>query len=380
MIKYFKYFAVTVFAMAVLLAGNQTMEAKPDVKKEPFGKTFDGIDVEIFTLTNSIGSEVRITNFGGRIVSIKMPDRNGKFADILLGYDSIEAYQKDSFYFGGIIGRYANRIAKGKFSINGKEYSLAVNNGENHLHGGLAKRFDASVWTAKGFARENGAILEIEHFSPDAEEGYPGNLTVRVVYTLTEDNELRIEYSASTDQDTVINLTNHAYFNLAGAGSGTILNHRLQIFADQFTPTDSGSIPTGELRSVRSTPFDFTEAAAIGKRIEESDDQLKFGSGYDHNWVLRKKTAGLTMAARVYEPTSGRVLEVLTDQPGIQFYAGNFLADVKGKSGAIYNKREGFCLETQHFPDSPNEPKFPSTLLKKGGKYFTTTVYRFRAR
>ena len=373
----FILFIASIFCLLVI-----KIEAKPNIKKQPFGKTNDGVAVDIYTLTNSKGAEARITNYGGRVVSLKTPDRKGKFADILLGYDTLEGYEKDTFYFGGIIGRYANRIAKGNFSLNGTAYSLAVNNGENHLHGGLGKRFDVSVWAAKAFTGKNGASLELTHSSPDGEEGYPGNLTVKVVYTLTENNELKIEYVATTDQDTIINLTNHAYFNLAGAGSGTILNHQMQIIADKFTPTDSGSIPTGELKNVKDTPFDFNVPMKIGQRIDQDDEQLKFGSGYDHNWVLNNRTKAFSMqlAAKVYEPTSGRVMEVLTDQPGIQFYAGNFLADAKGKKGKIYNKREGFCLETQHFPDSPNEPKFPSTVLKKGQKYVTTTIYRFTAR
>jgi aldose 1-epimerase len=367
------------FLLAVLILGLNVMsiQAKPAIKKQSFGKTVNAVAVDIYTLTNTKGTEVKITNYGGKIVALKVPDRTGKFADILLGYDNIKSYEKDTFYFGGIIGRYANRIAKGKFSLNGIEYLLAVNNGENHLHGGLVKRFDASVWNTKAVTGENGASLELTHFSPDGEEGYPGNLTVKVVYTLTKNNELKIDYSATTDKDTIVNLTNHAYFNLAGAGSGTILNHQMQIIADKFTPTDSGSIPTGEWRNVTSTPFDFNIPTVIGQRIDQNDEQLKFGSGYDHNWVLTKKEKGLELAAKVYEPTSGRVMEVLTTEPGIQFYSGNFLANGMGKDGKIYNKREGFCLETQHFPDSPNEPKFPSTVLKKGQKYATTTVYKF---
>lgn len=349
-------------------------QANPKVKKATFGKTNDGKSVKIFTLTNSKGTEAKIINYGGRIVSLKVADKNGKFEDVILGYDDLNGYLSDNFFFGGIIGRYANRIAKGKFSLNGKEYMLAKNNGENHLHGGV-KRFDVLVWTAKSLANKTGAVLELTHFSKDGEEGYPGNLSVKVVYTLTENDELKMEYSATTDQDTVINLTNHAYFNLAG--SGTILNHILKINADKFTPTDSGSIPTGELREVAGTPFDFRVGKTMGKQIDEANEQLKFGSGYDHNWVLNKKPNEFSLAASVEEPNSGRVLEVLTTEPGIQFYAGNFLADGKGKGGKIYNKREGFCLETQHFPDSPNQPKFPTTVLKKGEKFASTTIYKF---
>lgn len=362
--------------MFAALCGSFTMmtQAKPKVKKAAFGKTNVGKTVEIFTLTNSKGTEVKITNYGGRIVSLKAVDKNGKFEDVILGYDDLSGYLNDDFFLGGIIGRYANRIAKGKFLLNGKEYALARNNGENHLHGGI-KRFDTAVWKAKTSANENGAIFELTYFSKNGEEGYPGNLSVKVVYTLTENDELKMDYFAATDQDTIINLTNHAYFNLAG--SGTILDHIVEINADEFTPTDAVSIPTGELRKVEKTPFDFRVGKAIGKQIDEAEEQLKFGSGYDHNWVLNKKQGEMSLAARVTEPNSGRVLEVLTTEPGIQFYAGNFLADGKGKGGRIYNKREGFCLETQHFPDSPNKPNFPTTILKKGQKFASTTIYRF---
>lgn len=349
-------------------------QAKPKVKKTAFGKTNDGKSVEIFILTNSKGTEAKITNYGGRIVSLKTADKNGKFEDVILGYDDLNGYLNDNFFFGGIIGRYANRIAKGKFTLNGKEYTLVRNNGENHLHGGI-KRFDTAVWKAKPSTDKNGAILELTYISKDGEEGYPGNLAVKVVYTLTENDELKMDYSAATDQDTVINLTNHAYFNLAG--SGTILDHILEINADEFTPTDAVSIPTGEIRKVGKTPFDFRVGKSIGKQIDEADEQLKFGSGYDHNWVLNKAQSEMSLAAKVTELTSGRILEVLTTEPGIQFYAGNFLADGKGKGGKIYHKREGFCLETQHFPDSPNQPKFPTTILKKGQKFASTTIYRF---
>lgn len=352
-------------------------EAKPTIKKSRFGKTADGKTADIYTLTNSKGASAKITNYGGRVVSLSMPDKAGKFADVVLGYDTLAAYEKDTVFFGGIIGRYANRIAKGKFSLNGKEYNLTKNNGENHLHGGI-KRFDTVIWNAKSSADRYGAKLELNYLSKDGEENYPGNLSVKVVYTLTETNDLQIEYSATTDQDTVVNLTNHSYFNLAGAG--TILNHQLKINADKYTPTDAGSIPTGELRDVKNTPFDFNAAVDIGLRIDGADEQLRFGSGYDHNWVLGKQTGELTRAATVYEPTSGRILAVLTTEPGIQFYAGNFLDKIAGKNGKIYNKREGFCLETQHFPDSPNQPTFPTTVLKKGEKFNSMTIYKFSTR
>ena len=348
-------------------------EAKPTIKKDSFGITPAG-KVDIFTLTNSAKSEVKITNYGGRIVSIKTADKNGKFDDVALGYDTIDQYLNDSFFFGGIIGRYANRIAKGKFSLNDKEYSLASNDGENHLHGGN-KGFDTKIWQAKSSASKSGAKLTLTYLSKDGDENYPGNLSVTVIYTLTENNEIRIDYSAKTDQDTIINLTNHAYFNLAGSGS--ILNHHLQINSDYFTPTDSASIPTGNLNEVKNTPFDFSHPTAIGARIDQENEQLKFGQGYDHNWVLRKNADKLALAAKVFDPASGRVLEVLTTEPGIQFYSGNFLNSVRGLNDKIYQKREGFCLEPQHFPDSPNKANFPPTVLRKGQQYKQITIYKF---
>jgi aldose 1-epimerase len=335
--------------------------------------------VDIFTLKNSKGAEAKITNYGGRIVSLKVPGRDGKFEDVVLGYENLDGYLNDKSAFGGIIGRFANRIAGGRFSLGGREFLLAKNNGENHLHGGI-KGFDAKVWKAKSFVKNDGAKLELNYKSPDGEENYPGNLTLKVVYTLTETDELKIEYSASTDRDTVINLTNHSYFNLASAGEGTILEHVLQINADKFTPTDSSAIPTGEIQTVENTPFDFLKPFVVGERINAENEQIKFGNGYDHNFVLNKKPNELTLAATAFEPNSGRVLEVLTTEPGIQFYTGNYLDNVKGKNGKIYDRREGFCLETQHFPDSPNKPNFPTTVLKKGEKFASITVYKFSVR
>lgn len=360
-----------IFAMFVIM-----IEAKPKIKKESFGKTTDGKAVEVYTLTNSADAEAKIINYGGRIVSLKMPDNNGNFEDVVLGYDDLKDYENDNAFFGGIIGRYGNRIAKGKFSLNGKEYTLAKNNGENHLHGGI-KRFDVSVWTAKSSENKEGAVLELNYLSKDGEEGYPGNLNVKVVYTLTENNELKIEYSATTDRDTVVNLTNHSYFNLRGAGSGTILDHVLTINADKFTPTDETAIPNGELRSVANTPFDFLKPTKIGERINSDYEQIKIGKGYDHNYVLNRTSNELSLAATVFEPTSRRFMEVLTTEPGIQLYSGNYLDGKKGKNGKIYEFRGAFCLETQHFPDSPNRPDFPTTVLKKGQQYLTTTVYKF---
>ena len=346
------------------------------VKKEEFGKA-DGQSVALYTLTNRNGAEARITTYGGIVVSLKVPDRTGKIEDIVLGYDTLDDYLKgNSAYFGALIGRYGNRIGKGRFTLEGVEYKLAVNNGENHLHGGI-KGFDKVVWNATSPKVKDGASLTLTYLSRGGEEGYPGNLAVTVTYTLTDDNELKIDYSATTDKDTVVNLTHHSYFNLAGQGHGNILNHQLVINADRFTPVDSGLIPTGELRAVKGTPFDFSQPAAIGARINDPDEQLKFGKGYDHNFVLSGKMGTLRQAAKVFEQTTGRVMEVWTTEPGLQFYTGNFLDGKPGKGGQAYEFRYGFCLETQHYPDSPNKPAFPTTVLKRGAKYQTTTIYKF---
>ena len=346
-------------------------------KGEAFGTTKGEQAVEIYTLKNRRGAEARVMTYGATLVSLSVPDRAGRLEDVVLGFDRLETYEADTHYIGQIIGRYANRIAGGRFTLGGVEYKLAVNNGDNHLHGGL-RGFDKVVWTAHTLGVRNGSAIEMTYLSRDGEEGYPGNLSVRVVYTLTDANELKIDYSATSDKDTVVNLTNHSYFNLAGHGKGNILGHRLTINADRFTPTDAGSIPTGELRAVRGTPFDFTRPVAIGARIEQADEQLKYGSGYDHNFVLSGRAGTLRLAARVAEPTSGRVLEVWTTEPGVQLYTGNFLeGTADGKGGRPYRRRYGFCLETQHFPDSPNRPDFPSTVLRRGGRFRSTTVYKF---
>ena len=349
------------------------------VKKEDFGKA-DGQNVALYTLTNRKGVEAKITTYGGIVVSLKVPDRNGKIDDIVLGFDNLDDYLKgNSSYFGALIGRYGNRIAKGQFTLGGADYKLATNNGENHLHGGI-KGFDKVVWNARSPKAKDGASLTLTYLSRDGEEGYPGNLGVTVTYTLTEDNELRIDYSATTDRETVVNLTHHSYFSLAGQGNGDILNHQLVISADRFTPVDAGLIPTGELREVKGTPFDFSQPTAIGARINDPDEQIRFGKGYDHNFVLRGKMGTLRQAAKVFEQTTGRVMEVWTTEPGLQFYTGNFLDGKPGKGGKTYQFRYGFCLETQHFPDSPNQPAFPTTVLKKGGRYQTTTIYKFSSR
>jgi aldose 1-epimerase len=344
------------------------------ISRQPFGATKDGVPVDIFTLRNTHGIEARICNYGGIVVSLKAPDRNGQFADVVLGYDTLADYEKNNPYFGCLVGRYGNRIAKGKFTLDGKEYTLATNNGPNHLHGGL-KGFDKVVWEARPLQTDLGPALELRYLSKDGEEGYPGNLSVTAVYTLTADNALRLDYTATTDQDTVVNLTHHSYFNLAGKGD--ILGSEVMVNADLFTPVDSALIPTGELRAVKGTPFDFNTPTAIGARIDQDDEQLKFGKGYDHNWVINKPMGQLGLMARVYEPASGRVLEVLSTEPGLQFYTGNFLdGTLRGKGGWVYQFRDGFCMEPQHYPDSPNRTNFPSVVLKPGQTYKNTIVYR----
>jgi aldose 1-epimerase len=368
-----KIFAVLLLLSSVAFAAAQT------VTKQSYGKTSAGEYVYLYTLRNTKGVEARITNYGGILVSLKVPDRNGKFDDVVLGFNDLESYlTKNDPYMGALIGRYGNRIAKGRFTLNGVEYKLAVNNGENHLHGGI-KGFDKVVWTGREIKTGAGPAVALAYLSKDGEEGYPGNLNVRVVYTLTNNNELKIDYSAITDKDTVTNLTHHSYFNLAGEGNGDILNHLVTINASRFVPTDAGSIPTGELKSVAGTPFDFLKATAIGARINQDDEQLKFGNGYDHTWVINGQ--GTRLAATAYEATSGRVMQVWTTEPGVQFYTGNFLnGTLTGKSGKIYARRTGFCFETQHYPDSPNQPSFPTTTLKKGETYKSTTIYRFSSR
>jgi len=367
-------------ALVFIMGALQTAEGKPRIKKLPFGKTADGVDVSLYVLTNKRGAEISIMTYGARVVSLKMPDRDGKFADIVLGYDNLDGYLHDTAYFGAIAGRYANRIAHAKFELDGKTYTLPQNDGQNSLHGGT-QGFDKRVWTAKDVSTPAAEALELTYLSKDGEEGYPGNLTARVVYTLTETDELRIDYSATTDKDTVLNITNHSYFNLAGEGNGDILGEEMEINADQFTPIDSTFIPTGKLENVAGTPFDFRKPAPIGSRIDDDNEQLKFGKGYDHNFVLnRDHKPGLVLAARVYDKKSGRELEVLTTQPGVQFYSGNFLdGSIHGKGGVAYGHRFGFCLETQHYPDSPNHANFPSAELKPGQRYHQVTVFKFSA-
>jgi len=353
---------------------------KMDIEVKQFGTTPDGQKIQLYTLRNSKGLKAEIMTYGGILVSLQVPDSQGNMGDIVLGYDNLDDYIKNNPYFGCIVGRYGNRIAKGKFSIDGKQYSLATNNDPGgiacHLHGGI-KGFDKVVWKAEPVEQKDAVGVKLSYLSKDGEEGYPGNLNCTVTYSLTNNNELKIEYLATTDKPTAVNLTHHSYFNLTGC-ERDILDHQLMLNADKFTPTDAGLIPTGELRSVKDTVMDFTQPAAIGARINSDYEQIKFGGGYDHNWVLNKQGDEMTLAAEVYEPTTGRVVEVHTNEPGIQFYSGNFLdGTITGKAGKVYNHRYGFCLEAQHYPDSPNQPNFPSTVLRPGQKYETTTIYRF---
>jgi len=349
------------------------------IKATPFGTMPDGTPVELYILRNNRGMEAKIATYGGIVTSLTAPDRHGRYSDVVLGYDMLASYLKESPYFGALIGRYGNRIAKGRFSLNGVEYRLATNNGPNSLHGGL-KGFDKVVWkVAKAEVAVKGPRLTLTYLSRDGEEGYPGNLSVTAVYTLTGDNALRLDYTAITDKATVVNLTQHSYFNLRGRGD--ILGHVVQIHASRFTPVDDTLIPTGELRSVADTPFDFRTPTAIGARIDAEDEQLQFGKGYDHNWAIDRKPGALTVQATVYEPETGRTMEVLSAEPGLQFYSGNFLdGSITGKRGQVYEFRSGFCMEPQHFPDSPNQPRFPSVVLRAGQTYENTIVYRFTAR
>jgi aldose 1-epimerase len=362
-------------AVALLLVGAATIHAATKVSKADFGKMPDGAVVQIFTLTNEHGLEARISTYGGALVSLKTPDKGGQMADIVQGFDSLEGYlDPKEPYFGALIGRYGNRIGHAKFTLDGKVYNLPQNDGANTLHGG-SKGFDKVVWTPRQLP-DGG--LELTYISKDGDQGFPGTLKAVVAYHLTAANELKIDYTATTDKNTVVNLTNHSYWNLKGAGNGVILDHVLTLHASKFTPVDSGLIPTGELKPVAGTPFDFTKPTAIGARIEQTDEQLKLGGGYDHNFVLDRTGSGLSAVARVEEPTTGRVMEVESTEPAVQFYTGNFLdGTLKGKGGHTYPRRAALCLETQHYPDSPNQPSFPSTELKPGETYHTTTVYRF---
>lgn len=371
---------ITLIVAVAVLAGCKKVEqgGVGAVSTQEFGKTEKGETVNLYTLRNRNGVEIAITNYGARVVTLKTPDAKGRLADIALGFDSLKGYEGPNPYFGAVVGRYGNRIAKGKFTLDGKEYTLAKNNGENSLHGGLVG-FDRVMWSGKTEEANGVHKAILSYTSKDGEEGYPGTLTVTVTYTLSDNDDIQIDYHATTDKATVLNVTNHTYFNLAGQGNGDILGQVMQLNADRFTPVDSGLIPTGELKDVTGTPFDFRKPTVIGSRINDKDEQLKLGKGYDHNFVLNRSANGLVMAARAVDPVSGRVLEVWTTEPGVQFYTGNFLdGTVTGKNATNYAQRTGFCLETQHYPDSPNHPDFPSTVLKPGEEYKSTTVWKMR--
>lgn len=370
-------FVILVFAAIALWPKSESVKAEgsASMKKMSFGKLDDGKEASLYVLTNKNGVEVAITDFGATVVSVKVPDRSGKLDDVVAGYESVAGYAADKNFFGTTVGRYGNRIAHGEFTLEGKKYSLAKNNNGNHLHGGI-KGFNKALWSGQDVSTKESQGVRMHYLSKDGEEGYPGNLSCDVTFTLTDDNELKIEYLATTDKDTIVNLTNHSYFNLAG--SGTILDHELTLFASKFTPVDAGLIPTGELRPVHGTPFDFLKPTAIEARINQEDEQMKFGKGYDHNWVLDSGGKGkASLAAKVYEPKTGRILEVWTTEPGVQFYTGNFLDGSSHGKGKSYELRSYFCLETQHFPDSPNHKDFPSTELHAGAKYKTETIYKF---
>ncbi len=350
------------------------------MKTTVFGKLPDGRDVHQYTLTNSAGMAVQIIDYGATITALRVPDRNGKLDDVVLGYDSVQGYIDGTAYFGAVVGRYGNRIAKGKFQLDGKEYQLTINDGENHLHGGKIG-FNKVLWNAAPVAGSAEPALQLEYISRDGEEGYPGTVDLKVRYTLTDRNELRIDYEGTTDRPTILNPTQHSYFNLSGSFTNTILAHQLTIEADSITPVDKGLIPTGQIVSVANSPLDFRAPMPIGARINDANEQLSFGKGYDHNWVLRSGGGKIAKAAELYEPASGRLMTIFTDQPGLQFYSGNFLdGSAKGKGGISYQHRTGLCLETQAFPDTPNEPQFPSATLRPGQVYRHTTIYQFSTR
>jgi aldose 1-epimerase len=353
------------------LSGKTSSRAR--VRVETFGKTPDGQEVFLYDMTNANGLRARLIDYGAILVSLEVPDRKGKLADIALGFDDLDSYVKRNPLFGAVVGRYANRIANAKFTLDGVEYKLTANAGKNHIHGGGKKRFDKVVWKGLPVHSKEGVCVQFTHRSKDGEEGFPGNLDCIVTYTLTNKNELKISYKATTDKPTIINLTNHSYFNLAGAGSGDVLAHEVMINADKYTPAGEGLIPTGEIRSVKKTPLDFTEPRTIGARIEKLEETR----GYDHNYILNKSGSSPDLASRVYEPTSGRVMEVYTTEPGMQFYTANGMRDIKGKGGKVYQRYHGFCLETQHYPDSPNKSNFPSVVLRPGWEFSSKTFFKF---
>jgi aldose 1-epimerase len=359
------------------LQGSVFVAEATGITESSFGTSPDGAPVRLFTLTNANGMELRAITYGLIIVSLKVPDRDGRLGDIVIGHEAMEGYLTRSRFFGAVVGRYGNRIAGGRFTLDGHAYQLSQNNGPNHLHGGI-QGFDKIVWDARVTPDPRGPSVTFTHTSPDGHEGYPGTLAAKVVYTLTDRNALVIEYSATTDKPTIVNMTQHSYFNLAGEGSGTILDHRLTIDADRFTPVDTTVIPTGELAPVAGTPFDFRQETAIGARIDADHPQIKIGSGYDHNFVLTRNGPGLAHAVRVVDPKTGRTMDISTTEPGVQFYSANKLDDsFVGKGGHIYRSRTAFCLETQHFPDSPNKENFPSTVVRPGKDYQSTTMFTF---
>ena len=372
-----------VFLLAAMAAGfigcaTRSAHSSSSITKAAFGTTSNGQPVEIYTLRNSRGAEARIMTYGGIVQSLSLPDKRGGLVDVVLGYDHLQGYLDKNPYFGALIGRYANRIRGGQFTLEGQTYTLATNNGPNSLHGGRVG-FDKVVWqVVAAEVRPRGPELELSYLSKDGEEGFPGNLKVKARYVLTENNELQLSFTVTTDKPTVVNLSHHSYFNLAGQGNGDILDHTLYINSDQITPVDSTQIPTGEFADVTCTPFDFRTPTAIGARIDDPTPVLQYGRGYDHNWVINKPLGQLGLQARVVEPASGRALEVWSDEPGLQFYAGNFLnGTIRGKGGAIYQKRSGFCLEPQHYPDSPNKPGFPTVVLRPGRAFRSTIIYKF---
>jgi aldose 1-epimerase len=377
-----KLVVVLLCILGAMNASSKTIKKdKSMIEKKSFGKLTDGAEVTLYTLKNAKGMEAKIIDYGATVVSLTAPDKNGKFADVVLGYDDVGSYVRGGTYFGAIVGRYGNRIGQGKLTVDGKEYQLARNNGANHLHGGVTG-FNKKMWSVDGTSMtKDGPALTLTYVSKDGEENYPGTVKLTVVYTLTNDNALSIVYTGTTDKATVLNPTNHSYFNLSGDMNTPILDHELMLAADTFTPVDAGLITTGKKVDVAGTPMDFRTAKKIGKDIEANFEQLKFGGGYDHNWVLTKYNGKVQLIASVYEPKSGRFMEAFSTEPGVQFYCGNFLdGSVPGKNGIKYPKRSGLCLEAQHFPDSPNKPEFPTTLLKPGEIYHQTTIYKFSAK
>jgi aldose 1-epimerase len=371
--KFFFFFPAFVVLNSCILSEHKEDAMSKNDANDRYSDTLNNHVVELYRLTNANGMEALISNYGASVVSLRVADKNGKMDDVVLGYDSIQGYYQGKAYFGCVVGRYANRIAKGEFQLDGQTYTLAKNNGPNTLHGGL-KGFDKVVWSGK----QEGAAVTLTYTSEDGEEGYPGNVTITVKYSLKNDNSLVMDYSAVTDKVTVVNVANHSYFNLEGQGNGNILDHEIMINADGFTPVDSTLIPTGEIRKVAGTPFDFTSPHKIGERINDtSDQQIKYGLGYDHNFALNGEAGKIRLAAKVIAPGSGRVLEVYTTEPGVQFYSGNFLNGSEQGKGSVYEYRTGFCLETQHYPDSPNQPSFPSAILKPGEKFESSTIFKF---